>query len=86
MNLENASKNKLITYLSVLRDKETAKSTNEMDTELIMACCELLLDLQDKENNLSTEDVDEKVRAIPFAEAAPQEDGISTKKEKNHKN
>lgn len=62
------SKEKLIAYLSLVRDQETEKPLNEADTDLIKACVELLLELQGKEVTLSPEQTDELVRKIPFAD------------------
>lgn len=62
------SKEKLIAYLSLVRDQETEKPLNEADNDLIKACVELLLELQGKEVTLSTEDIEELVRKIPFAD------------------
>ena len=61
------SKEKLIAYLSLIRDQETEKPLDEADNDLIKACVELLLELQGKEVTLSTEDIEELVRKIPFA-------------------
>ena len=65
-NLNN--KEKLIAYLSLVRDQETEKPLDEADNDLIKACVELLLELQGKEVTLSTEDIEELVRKIPFAD------------------
>ena len=54
-NLNN--KEKLIAYLSLVRDQETEKPLNEADTDLIKACVELLMELQVKEVTLSTEEI-----------------------------
>ena len=62
------SKEKLIAYLSLIRDQETEKPLDEADNDLIKACVELLLELQGKEVTLSTEDIEELVRKIPFAD------------------
>lgn len=62
------SKEKLIAYLSLIRDQETDKPLDEADNDLIKACVELLLELQGKEVTLSTEEIEELVRKIPFAD------------------
>ena len=62
------SKEKLIAYLSLIRDQETEKPLDEADNDLIKACVELLLELQGKEVTLSTEDIEELVRKIPFSD------------------
>ncbi len=62
------SKEKLIAYLSFIRDEETEKPSDEMDNDLIKACVELLLELQNKEVTLSTEEIEDLVRKIPFAD------------------
>lgn len=59
---------KAIDYLLFLRDKEIEKPQNEMDFDLIEACVELLLDLQNKKADLSPEQIEERVRKIPFKE------------------
>ncbi len=61
-------KEKLIAYLSLIRDQETEKPLDEADNDLIKACVELLLELQGKEVTLSTEETEELVRKIPFAD------------------
>lgn len=62
------SKEKLIAYLSFIRDEETEKPSDEMDNDLIKDCVELLLELQNKEVTLSTEEIEDLVRKIPFAD------------------
>ena len=68
MKTNTHSKEKLIEMLLFLRDKEAKKPLNEMDTETISACTELLLDLQNKDVTLSTEEIEERVKRIPFFE------------------
>lgn len=68
MSSEYNDKNKVIEYLSVIRDAEIAKPDHEADMELITACVELLLDLQNKDAHLTPEQIDELVNKIPFIE------------------
>ena len=64
------NKEKLIEMLSFIRDTETEKPLDEMDNDLIADCTELLLDLQNKNVTLSTEEIEERVKNIPFIEKA----------------
>lgn len=68
MSTEKQKKEKLIKYLSFVRDNEASKPLAEMDNDLIDASVGLLLDLQDKKVTLSDDEVREKVRKIPFAD------------------
>lgn len=56
----------LIETISFILDQETEKPLDEMDSDLITACTELLLDLQNKNVTLSTEEIEERVKNIPF--------------------
>ena len=49
MDTNFQDKEKVIYYLSVIRDAEIAKPDHEADKELINACVDLLLDLQNKD-------------------------------------
>lgn len=58
----------LIKMLLFIRNKELDKPSDEMDDDLITACTEALLDLQNKEVTLSPEEIEERVKKIPFVE------------------
>lgn len=62
------SKEKLIAYLEFVRDSEADKPIEEMDVELVDACVELLLELQDESIAIDSEEIKEKVRNMPFKE------------------
>lgn len=66
MKNELKDKNNLIMYLEYLRDTEATKPVDEMDTDLIESCVQILLDLQDKTVTLSPEEINERVSNIPF--------------------
>ena len=68
MKNEIPSEEKLIELLLFIRHRETKKPLDEMDNDLITACTELLLDLQNKEVTLSPEEISERVKNIPFVE------------------
>ena len=68
MKNEVSNKEKLIEMLSFIRDTESEKPSDEMDNDLIADCTELLLDLQNKNVTLSTEEIEERVKNIPFTE------------------
>lgn len=61
-------KQEFIKKLEMLRDLEAEKPVEEMDVSLIKACVELILELRGETASLSTEEVEEKVRKIPFVE------------------
>lgn len=69
MKKEIPSEEKLIELLLFIRHKEVKKPFDEMDHDLITACTELLLDLQNIEVTLSPEEINEKVKNIPFIES-----------------
>ena len=54
--------------LELLRDLESEKPVEEMDVSLVMACVELILELRGETVNFTPEEVEEKVRKIPFVE------------------
>lgn len=70
MKNELNNKEKLIEYLSFVRDTEAEKPIGEMDNDLIEACVELLLELQGKTVALGPEQIEERVRKIPFVDTA----------------
>ena len=55
-----------IKKLELICDMEAEKPIEEMDTSLVMACVELILELRGETEILSPEEVEEKVRKIPF--------------------
>jgi hypothetical protein len=58
----------IIKKLELLRDMEAEKPIDEMDASLVMACVELILELRGETETLSPEEVEEKVRKIPFVD------------------
>ncbi len=58
----------IIKKLELLRDMEAEKPIEEMDASLVMACVELILELRGETEMLSPEEVEEKVRKIPFVD------------------
>lgn len=66
-------KEKLIEYLSRIRDAETEKPLGETDPDLIDSAVKLLLELQNKTVTLTPEKIKEKIGEIPFARALPTE-------------
>lgn len=87
----NPDNQEFIKKLELLRDLEAEKSVEEMDVSLIKACVELILELRGENIHLSTEEVKEKVRRIPFVEEAtslntpPQSVKSRSTKVKSHK-
>lgn len=57
---------KLIAALEYFRDKEASKPVEEMDHEYVSELVALLLELQEKHVTLTTQEINEKVRKIPF--------------------
>lgn len=57
-----------IKKLELLCDLEAEKPVEEMDVSFVMACVELILELRGETVNLTPEEVEEKVRKIPFVE------------------
>lgn len=64
----NFNKQEFIKKLELIRDLEAEKPIEEMDVSLIKTCVELILELRGEKPHLSTEEVKEKVRKIPFVE------------------
>ncbi len=62
------NKDKVIEYLSVIRDTEVSKPAHQADQDLIEACVGLLLDLQNKNARLTPEQINEAVSKIPFVD------------------
>lgn len=62
------SKNKHIEQLDAIINYEVEKPYEEMDADLIEACVELSLELQEKNFTLSDEELEKKVRKIPFVD------------------
>lgn len=84
MKKEIPSEEKLIELLLYIRHKEIRKPFDEADEDLITACTELLLDLQNKEVTLSPEEIDERVKKIPFNETIDTK-AVKTKSKINKK-
>lgn len=68
MDTNFQDKEKVIYYLSVIRDAEVNKPPQEMDEELINACVGLLLYVQNKNDDLTPEQINEAVEKIPFVD------------------
>ena len=64
------SKNNLIALLHFIRDCELDKPLGKCNEELVDACVMLLLKLQNKSTDLTAEQVEDKVRKIPFVISA----------------
>lgn len=64
------SKNNLIALLHFIRDCELDKHLGKCNEELVDACVKLLLKLQNKSTDLTAEQVEDKVRKIPFVISA----------------
>ena len=64
----NSDNQDFIKKLELLRDLEAEKPVEEMDVSLVMACVELILELRGETVNFTPEEVEEKVRKIPFVE------------------
>ena len=64
----NFDNQEFIKKLELLRDLEAEKPVEEMDVSLVMACVELILELRGETVNFTPEEVEEKVRKIPFVE------------------
>ena len=58
----------LIKKLELLRDIEAEKPIEEMDVSLLTTCVEFILELRGETEILSPEEVEEKVRKIPFVD------------------
>lgn len=75
------NKDKVIEYLSVIRDTEVSKPAHQADQDLIEACVGLLLDLQNKNAHLTPEQIKEAVNKIPFIDTEKIVE-LKTKKKK----
>lgn len=64
----NSDNQEFIKKLELLRDLEAEKPVEEMDVSLVMACVELILELRGETVNFTPEEVEKKVRKIPFVE------------------
>lgn len=64
----NSDNQEFIKKLELLRDLEAEKPVEKMDVSLVMACVELILELRGETVNFTPEEVEEKVRKIPFVE------------------
>ena len=64
----NSDNQDFIKKLELLRDLEAEKPVEEMDVSLVKACVELILELRGETVNFTPEEVEEKVRKIPFVE------------------
>ncbi len=65
---KNSDNREFIKKLELLRDLEAEKPVEEMDVSLVKACVELILELRGETVNFTPEEVEEKVRKIPFVE------------------
>jgi hypothetical protein len=65
---KNSDNQEFIKKLELLRDLEAEKPVEEMDVSLVMACVELILELRGETVNFTPEEVEKKVRKIPFVE------------------
>ena len=82
--MENVkSKEILIALLHFIRDCELDKPLGESNEELVDACVRLLLKLQGKTESLTTEQIEDRVRKIPFVISADF-DGEANKKAKKY--
>ncbi len=63
---EGINQDKLIKHLYTILNAESNKHYSIMDVDLIDACTELILEIQGKNFTLSNEELEEKVRKIPF--------------------
>ena len=88
MELTIQEKLKLIEFFEFQRDREVSKPIGEMDVDTIDAYVKILLDLQDKHHQLSSDFINEQVRKVFRTEenktAAP-ETVKTTKKRYNKK-
>lgn len=85
MGKSRNDKNILIEHLYEVLNTEMAKPYEEIDAELIESCVELILELQGKNFTLSNEEIEEKVRKIPFVEVADLEAARKKRKKINKK-
>ena len=69
--MENEMKNNqlLINYLSFMARREAEKPLEEIDCDYINACVEMHLHLLNKKQALSPEEIEKRVRRLPFGKA-----------------
>ena len=79
------STNKLIMHLNSIINHEVEKPYTEMDADLVEACVELSLELQGKNYTLSNEQLEEKVRKIPFVDTKEILNAAQKKRKKINK-
>lgn len=75
-------KNKLIEHLYDVMNTEINKPYEEIDADFIEACVELILELQGKNFTLSNEEIEDRVRKIPFVEVSEFEAAAQRKRKK----
>ena len=73
---------RLIAQLYAVLNREIEKPREEMDADLLEACTELILELQGKNFTLSNEEIEERVRKIPFVDIADINNAAQTKRKK----
>lgn len=74
---KNTEKQKLIEYLSHVRDKELEKPLEEINQEFVQSCVNVSLKLQGKDYGHTTEQIEENVNKIPFVSPADSNDAAS---------
>lgn len=79
------SKEKLLDYLELIRDKQALKAPEEMNRELLDSTVSMLLKLQNKKVELSSEEIRERVEKIPFVKTPDFEDKTAEKRKKINK-
>ena len=82
---KNTEKQKLIEYLSHVRDKELEKPLEEINQEFVQSCVNVSLKLQGKDYGHTTEQIEENVNKIPFVSPADSNDAASSNLRK-HRN
>ena len=70
MKHQNGNKAKLIEHLYAVMNTELEKPYTEIDADFVNICVELILELQGKNFTLSNEEIEEKVRKIPFVDTS----------------
>ncbi len=83
MELTMQDKSKLIEFFEFQRDKEASKPLGEMDTEAIDAYVKVLLHLQDKHIEISSDFIDKQVRNIFHPEDIAASETATLKKRYN---
>ncbi len=74
---KNTEKQKLIEYLSHVRDKELEKPLEEINQEVVRSCVNVSLKLQGKDYGHTTEQIEENVNKIPFVSPAEPNNAAS---------